>query len=83
LRSFAGEDAVVETLPVTGAEDFSYYQQRVPGLFLWLGVRDPDVPAAEAAPNHSPQFVVDEDGLLLGVRTLSHLTLDYMEANPR
>jgi amidohydrolase len=81
LSRVAGADRVISTLPVTGAEDFSYYQERVPGLFLWLGVRAPDVPAEEAAPNHSPHFLVDESALRLGVRTLAQLALDSIEAN--
>jgi amidohydrolase len=83
LRRVAGVEQVQETLPVTGAEDFSFYQQRVPGLYFWLGVRDPALTEEQAAPNHSPGFRVDEGGLPLGLRALSHLTLDYMQANPR
>jgi amidohydrolase len=81
LERSAGADRVETTLPVTGAEDFSYYAERVPGLFFWLGVRDPEVPAEEAAPNHSPRFRVDESALVVGVRALSALALDYLEAN--
>lgn len=82
LERVAGEGAVKPALPVTGAEDFSQYQEVVPGLFFWLGVRDPKVSLDDAPPNHSPFFVVDESALVLGVRSLSHLTLDYMAAHP-
>ena len=78
LRRVAGAERVKPVLPVTGAEDFSYYQERAPGLFFWLGVRSADVPAEKAAPNHSPHFLVDESGLVIGVRSLAQLTLDYM-----
>ncbi len=67
-------------LPRTGAEDFSYYAERVPGLFLWLGIRPVGVPADEAIPNHSPRFIIDESALPLGVRALSHLAVDYLAA---
>jgi amidohydrolase len=70
--------SVVESLPVTGAEDFSFYQEQVPGLYFWLGVRSPDVAFADAAPNHSPGFFLDERGLGLGIRALAHLALDYL-----
>jgi len=71
--------SVVESLPVTGAEDFAFYQEQIPGLYFWVGVRSPDVAFADAAPNHSPGFFLDERGLELGIRALAHLALDYMQ----
>ena len=68
----------VEAPPRTGAEDFAFYSERVPGFYFWLGVRPADVAAADAAPNHSPRFTVDEAALPLGVRALAHLALDYL-----
>ncbi|PLW82035.1 amidohydrolase [Kineobactrum sediminis] len=73
----AGEGRVVEGNLITGAEDFSYYQQEIPGLFLMLGVGDPDVPRAQRPSNHSPLFDADEDALIVGVRTLVGFALDY------
>ncbi len=73
---------VLEALPRTGAEDFSFYAQRIPGLYIWLGVRPPEVAPEDAAPNHSPRFFVDEGALPLGVRVLAHLALDYLAAGP-
>jgi amidohydrolase len=75
LRRIMG-DRLIETPKVTTAEDFSYYQQQVPGLFLFLGIT-PKEDVGKAAANHSPRFLVDEGALLTGVRTLVHLTLDY------
>jgi amidohydrolase len=69
---------LTEALPRTGAEDFAYYQQRIPGFYFWLGVRPPDVAAEDAAPNHSPRFFVDERALPIGTRLLAHLALDYL-----
>ena len=77
LRRVAGPDRVAEALPRTGAEDFAFFQEEIPGLYLWLGIRPRGVAPEEAAPNHSPRFSIDEDALLLGVRTLSHLAVDY------
>ena len=65
---------------VTGSEDFSFFQRVVPGLFVFLGVTPVGVDPKKAAPNHSPRFVADDSGLLLGVRTLAHLAADYLEA---
>ncbi len=64
--------------PVLGAEDFSFFQQKVPGVFFWIGTRPPGVSAADAPSNHSPLFYVEESGLILGVMTLSNLALDYL-----
>jgi amidohydrolase len=83
LERVAGAERVVEVLPDTVAEDFAWYQQRVPGLFFWLGVRDPAVAAADAAPNHSPGFRVDERALPLGVRALARLAIDFLAPDPR
>ena len=63
----------------TGGEDFSFFAQKAPGLFVILGVTPPDQMATAAA-NHSPQFFVDEGALLQGVRAMAHLTLDYLSA---
>ena len=76
LRTVLG-DRLYPGPRMTGAEDFSYYQQKVPGLFLFLGITPKDE-VGKAAQNHSPKFTVDESALLTGVRTLVHLTLAYM-----
>ena len=81
LQRTAGEASVLLVPKVTGSEDFSFYQRLVPGLFYFVGVTPPGVDPAQAASNHSPRFFVDEAGLLLGVRTLTHLAVDWLEAN--
>lgn len=65
----------------TGSEDFSFYQQHVPGMFYFLGTRCPDIAPKDAAPNHSPYFMIDESALLLGVRSLAHLAIDFLESS--
>jgi metal-dependent amidase/aminoacylase/carboxypeptidase family protein len=77
MQRVAG-DHLQEAPPLLGAEDFSFYGQKIPALFVWVGVRKPGASTDEYAPNHSPRFKVDEDGLELGVRTLANLTVDYM-----
>lgn len=64
--------------PTLGAEDFSFFQKKAPGLFFWLGTRPKNQTAEDAAANHSPLFFVDESGLELGVRALSHVAVDYL-----
>ncbi|MNC91522.1 hypothetical protein D3C83_78010 [compost metagenome] len=65
---------------VLGAEDFSFFQQHVPGVFFWVGTRPPDQTAEQAPSNHSPLFFVDESGLGLGVRSLAYVAADYLTA---
>ncbi|MFN2442432.1 MAG: amidohydrolase [Thermoanaerobaculia bacterium] len=78
LRRMAGDDRVLSGSASLGAEDFSFFQQEIPGLFIWVGTRPPGINQADAPSNHSPLFLVDESGLLLGVRTLSNLAVDYL-----
>lgn len=78
LERVAGKDKVFVGQKITGYEDFSYYQQKIPGFFYFVGITPPGVDRKESAPNHSPRFFVDESALLLGMRSLAHLTLDYM-----
>lgn len=79
LEEVAGKENVVLTPAVTGAEDFSFFQQKVPGLFIFLGGMPKGKSPLEAAPHHTPDFYIDEGGFTLGVRTMSRLTVDYME----
>ena len=79
LERTAGKKNVLLRNAVTGAEDFSYLAQEAPGLFVFLGGMPAGMDPEEAAPHHTPDFFVDDSGLMLGVRTLSNLTLDYME----
>lgn len=78
LARLAGDANLIESTPQTVSEDFSFYQQKIPGVFVFVGVRKPGASRDEYAPNHSPRFKVDEAGLPLGVRALVGLTLDYM-----
>ena len=79
LERVAGRENVLTPLPATGAEDFSFFQREVPGVYYWLGIRPRDVAPEAAAPNHSPHFFIDESALVLGVRSLASLALDYLE----
>ncbi len=80
LERLYGDANVIEAPLITGAEDFSFYQEEVPGFFFFIGGRPVNVPASEAIPNHSPRFYVDEDALLPGVRAMTTLAMDYLGA---
>lgn len=80
LQRTAGIENTISEKAVTAAEDFSFYQEQVPGVFLWIGVKPLNVPKEQAAPLHSPDFIADDKGLKLGVEVLVNLTIDYMNA---
>jgi amidohydrolase len=80
LFAAAGEENVLVSRPITGAEDFSFYAQRVPGLFFFLGGMPKGMNPLDAAPHHTPDFYIDESGFSVGVKALCQLTLDYMES---
>jgi len=79
LQATAGADKVILTPPATGAEDFSFFEQKVPGLFVHLGGMPIGGDPAKAPSHHTPDFYIDESGFSLGVKTLCNLTLDYMK----
>jgi amidohydrolase len=80
LRRVAGAANVKLVNPALGAEDFSFFQKEVPGLFFWLGTRPANQTAEQAPSNHSPLFFVDESGLGLGIRSMAHTAVDYLSA---
>lgn len=78
LRRVVGADHVILG-PLTGtAEDFSFFQQQAPGMFVFLGVTPRDQDPSKAAMNHSPLFFADESALPVGVRVMTNLALDYL-----
>ena len=83
LESVAGKENVSITPAVMGAEDFSYFQEKVPGLYFFLGGAPKGKPISETAPHHTPDFYIDESGFVLGMEVLSNLTIDYMEMHSK
>jgi amidohydrolase len=78
LQKTAGAENVQLKPAVTGAEDFSFFQQKVPGLFIFLGGMPKGKDPKTAAPHHTPDFYIDESGLKLGVKALANLAIDYL-----
>ncbi|MFT5959651.1 MAG: amidohydrolase [Polaribacter sp.] len=78
LQRIAGIEKVVNISAITGAEDFSFYQQEIPGLYFFLGGKSLDIKPEDASGHHTPDFVIDESGFVLGVKTMTALTLDYL-----
>ncbi|ARK12034.1 amidohydrolase [Fibrella sp. ES10-3-2-2] len=83
LEAMAGKANIKLTPAQTGAEDFSFYQQKVPGFFYFLGGMTKGKKLEDAAPHHTPDFQIDESCFTLGVRSLCHLTVDYMEQHSK
>ncbi|MGA0430403.1 MAG: amidohydrolase [Flavobacteriaceae bacterium] len=79
LQKVAGSDQVELMRAITGAEDFSYFQSKIPGFYFFLGGTPADVPEADAPSHHTPGFYVDDASLLLGVKAMTQLTLDYLK----
>jgi amidohydrolase len=79
LEAAAGKENVGLMPAMTGAEDFSFYAQKVPGLFFFLGGMPKGKNPKDAAPHHTPDFYLDESGMKLGVKALCGLVFDYME----
>ena len=78
LQRIAGAEKVVNMNATTGAEDFSFYQQKIPGLYFFLGGKSLETKTEDASGHHTPDFVIDESGFVLGVKTMTALTLDYL-----
>lgn len=76
LQKAAGKTNVQVIKAVTGGEDFSYFQEVVPGVYFFLGGMTPG--NTEAYPHHTPDFKIDDSGMLLGVKAFTQLTLDYL-----
>lgn len=81
LEAVAGKEQVIITKPITGAEDFAFYQEAIPGFFFFIGGLEEGKSPEEAAPHHTPDFVINESGMLLGVKALTQLAIDYMQAH--
>lgn len=77
LERVLGKSNVKIATPTTTAEDFSFFQQAVPGMFFFIGVTPKDR-VGQAAPNHSPKFFADEGVLVPGMRVMANLALDYL-----
>ncbi len=78
LQAAAGEGNIIVMDPMTGSEDFSFFQQEKPGFFIFLGGMKKGADPLKTPSHHTPDFYLDESGFTLGVRTLSYFVVDYM-----
>ena len=78
LKKALGENQVVEMQAVTGAEDFSAFQEKVPGFYFFLGGLIQGNNPKDAPSHHTPEFMVDDAGLIYGVKAMVQLSLDFL-----
>ncbi|MGB1448408.1 MAG: amidohydrolase [Flavobacteriaceae bacterium] len=78
LEKALGKENVAVMKAVTGAEDFSAFQEKVPGFYFFLGGLKAGNAPEKAPSHHTPEFVVDDTGLIHGVKAMVQLTLDYL-----
>ncbi len=78
LQKAAGAENVIRINAVTGAEDFAFFQKKVPGFFFFVGAMPPDQDPDKVPAHHTPDFMIDERGMLTGLKAMLNITLDYM-----
>jgi amidohydrolase len=81
LEKSAGKDNIVLIPAITGAEDFSFFAQKVPGLYFFVGAMTKGKDPKTVGDHHTPQFLMDDSAFKTGVNALSNLVFDYMELN--
>lgn len=77
LQTLAGEENVVLVDAETGAEDFAYYAEKVPGFYFHIGAL-PEGKKPEEVNAHTPGFMIDETSFTMGVKALCRLAVSYM-----
>lgn len=80
MERVAGKEKAVVIKAVTGAEDFSFFSQKVPGFFFFVGGMPLDADPNKVPSHHTPDFFIDESGMITGLRAMLNLTVDYMNS---
>jgi len=81
LEKAAGKENVVLRPATTGAEDFSFFAQKVPGLYFFVGGLPNGKDPKTSGPHHTPDFYIDESSFKTGIKSFCNLVIDYMEMN--
>jgi amidohydrolase len=80
LQRVAGADHVKETRVITASEDYSFFAQKIPSVFFFVGVTPADQDPLQAPSNHSDFFYLDERGIPVAMHAMTQVVLDYMES---
>lgn len=83
LQKSAGKENVQLVPAITGAEDFSFFQQKVPGMYFFIGGLPKGADAKTSGPHHTPTFIIDDSAFKTGLKAMCNLVLDYMEMNKK
>jgi metal-dependent amidase/aminoacylase/carboxypeptidase family protein len=83
LQKAAGKENVMLVPPETGSEDFSFFAQKVPGLYFYIGGLPKGKDPKTSASHHTPEFFIDDSGFKTGVSAFCNLIFDYMEMNKK
>jgi amidohydrolase len=76
VKEVLGEEALTIVRPSMGGEDFSAYLQNTPGTFFFVGAGNKE--KGLSYPHHHPQFNIDEEGMINGVRIFVHTALKLL-----
>ena len=83
LRRVVGANLRTDGAPIMGSEDFAHFAEKVPALYIGLGAVPAGTDVEQAAPNHSPRWIADDAALLVGVRAMASLAVDYLHQDVR
>lgn len=83
LQKAVGKDNVLLVPAVTGAEDFSYFQEKVPGLYFFIGGMQKGKDPKTTGPHHTPEFIIEDSAFKTGVNVFCNLVFDYMELHKK
>ena len=81
LKRVNGKKNVHIMRAITGAEDFSFFQEKVPGIYYFIGGQKPGTDMKTVSPHHTPDFYVDDSAISTGIRSMIGLTMDYVNKN--
>ena len=81
LKRINGDNNVHLMTAITGAEDFSFFQKEIPGMYFFIGGAKKGTDPNNAAPHHTPDFYVDDSAMITGIKSMSTLALDYLKDN--
>jgi amidohydrolase len=83
LQKSAGVDNVILRPAKTGAEDFSFFAQKAPGLYFFIGGLPKGKDPKTSAPHHTPEFRIEDTAFKTGLIAFCNLVFDYMDLNKK
>jgi amidohydrolase len=78
LGRAVGPEKVMNVHAITGAEDYAFYQQKIPGFFFMVGAMPPDSDPNKVPSHHTPDFYIDDRAFINGLKAMLNVTVDYM-----